>query len=70
MTTEQKTKRPSHEVFIVEGEGDKAYWTKVGALWRHDDGKGFSLQLSCMPLDGRAVIREAKAKTKTEEAGQ
>lgn len=28
MTTESK--RPSHEVFHIEGEGKKAFWTKIG----------------------------------------
>lgn len=42
MTTEHKN-RPSHGVYIVEGEGDNAYWTKVGAAWAHKDGDGFNI---------------------------
>jgi hypothetical protein len=61
MSTEQKSKKPSHHVFVVDGEGDNAFWTKVGAAWSHDDGKGFSVSLSCMPVNGRLVIREPKA---------
>ncbi|MDD1532695.1 MULTISPECIES: hypothetical protein [unclassified Bradyrhizobium] len=66
MKRNEKTQRP-HSVFVVEGEGDKAFWTKVGAAWAHDDGKGFNIQLSCLPLNGRLVIREPKADA---EAGQ
>ena len=51
---------------MVDGEGDNAFWTKVGAAWPHEDGKGFNISLTCLPIDGRLVIREAKA----EEAGR
>jgi hypothetical protein len=59
--------RPTHNVFVVEGEGDSAFWTKVGAAWAHEDGKGFNVTLSCMPLNGRLTLREPKA---DEEAGR
>jgi hypothetical protein len=49
-----------HAVYVVEGEGDNAFWTKIGAAWLHQDGKGFNVSLSCLPLNGRLVIREPK----------
>jgi hypothetical protein len=52
---------PSHHVFVVEGEGDKAFWTKIGAAWNHKDGEGLNVTLTALPLDGRIVIRTAKA---------
>ncbi|UOK73964.1 hypothetical protein [Ancylobacter polymorphus] len=63
-----RTTPPSHVVFVVEGEGDSAHWTRIGAAWPHDDGEGFNLKLACMPLDGRVVIR--KLKPKDMEAGR
>jgi hypothetical protein len=57
---------PSHGVFVVEGEGDRAYWTKIGAAWPHQDGDGFNVTLSAVPLSGRIVIRARKDK----EAGE
>jgi len=39
MKTNQKSQKP-YAVYVVEGEGEKAYWTKVGAAWAHEDGKG------------------------------
>lgn len=30
MTQTQKSK-PDYAVYLVEGEGDKAHWTKIGA---------------------------------------
>jgi hypothetical protein len=58
MKREQRNKRPTHGVFVVEGEGDSGFWTKVGAAWAHEDGKGFNVNLVCLPLGGRLVVRE------------
>ncbi|AXK79654.1 hypothetical protein DW352_03450 [Pseudolabrys taiwanensis] len=55
-----------YAVYVVEGEGD-AFWTKIGAAWPHEDGEGFNIQLSAVPLNGRLVVRKPKAK---KEAGQ
>jgi hypothetical protein len=51
---------PSHGVFVVEGEGEKAFWTKVGCAWAHNDGNGFNVALSALPINGRLVIRVRK----------
>jgi hypothetical protein len=59
MKRKDQTIRP-HQVFVVDGEGDNAFWTKVGAAWKHEDGKGFNITLSAMPVNGRLVIREPK----------
>ncbi|PHP64703.1 hypothetical protein CSC94_23025 [Zhengella mangrovi] len=53
-------KQPTHSAYAVEGEGEKTNWTEIGALWPHDDGKGFSLMLRALPVNGRMVIRERK----------
>ncbi|WP_346658407.1 hypothetical protein [Bradyrhizobium sp. 134] len=45
---------------MVDGEGDNAFWTKIGAAWEHKDGKGFNILLTAMPLNGRLVIRQPK----------
>jgi hypothetical protein len=55
-----KPKKPSHEAFVVTGEGESAFWTKLGAVWPHDDGKGFNVELIALPVAGRLVIRERK----------
>lgn len=51
---------PSHGVFTVEGEGEKAFWTKIGCAWQHGDGNGFNVQVAAIPLTGRLVIRSRK----------
>ena len=66
MTSTTKTgQKPTHEVFAVKNgaEGQKAFWTKIGAAWPHKDGKGFSLKLASYPADGQTIqLRVTKAK--------
>ena len=62
MSKTTKPNRPTHALFMVEGEGDNANWTEIGALWPHADGNGFNLDLKAVPLGGRLVIRTRKAK--------
>ena len=53
-------KAPTHIAYQVrEGSKDKSYWTRIGAAWAHKDGKGFSIQLECVPLDGKISLRLA-----------
>jgi hypothetical protein len=40
-TTEPKT--PAFQAWHVTNKGDDSFWTKVGAVWPHRDGKGLSL---------------------------
>ena len=63
-----QSKRPTHAVYMVEDEGAKPFWTKIGAAWPHEDGEGYNVQLSAVPIGGRLVIR--KAKPKTEQQGE
>ncbi|MGJ4925963.1 hypothetical protein ACQR1I_11640 [Bradyrhizobium sp. HKCCYLS2038] len=34
MKRNQKNQTP-HGVYVVEGEGDNAFWTRIGAAWLH-----------------------------------
>jgi len=59
-TTETKPagKSPTHIAYHVrEREGQKGFWTRIGAAWAHTDGKGFNIQLEVAPLDGRISLR-------------
>lgn len=58
---DKSTNRPTHGVYTVEGEGKKAFWTRIGAAWQHEDGEGFTINLGCVPLNGRLVVRKPKA---------
>ena len=57
--------QPTHYAYYakdVEGS-DKAKWTKIGAAWPHQDGKGFSVELEVMPVaGGRIHLREVTEK--------
>jgi len=70
MSTTEKTestasKAPSHIVYQVrDREGPKGFFTRIGAAWPHKDGKGFSIQIDAVPLDGRITLRVA---TETKE---
>jgi hypothetical protein len=68
MTT--PTNRPTHGVYIVEGEGKKAYWTKIGAAWEHEDGEGFNISLTCLPISGRLVVRKPSRDDAGKEQGR
>lgn len=68
MKPETATKKPAYEVFVVEGDGESSYWTKIGAAWPARDGKGFSVRMSALPLDGRVILREPRASDEPSKA--
>ena len=49
-----------HVKDAVDSENGKqrGVWTRVGAAWPNKDGKGFSVVLDVVPLDGRLILRE------------
>lgn len=63
-------KGPSHGVYIVQGEGAKAHWLKIGAAWYHGDGKGANIILEALPLSNKIVVREFSAKEAATEGAQ
>lgn len=63
---QSQTRKPSHDVLHVKGEGKKSYWTKIGAAWLHEDQQGLNLALDFIPVnsDGRLVVRVRKDEPK------
>ena len=59
-TPSKSSKPPWHAIFVVEGDGDTAFWTRIGAAWAHQDGQGFNLSLAAVPHSGRLVLRRNK----------
>lgn len=57
MTTKRK---PELVAYTVTGEGEKAYWTRIGSAWAHKEGEGFSLELAALPVNGRIVLMPPK----------
>jgi hypothetical protein len=56
--TSTEPKAPTFQAWHVINKGDNSFWTKVGAAWPHRDGKGLSLQLSVIPMNGQIVLRQ------------
>jgi hypothetical protein len=59
-STEPKT--PAFQAWHVTNKGDDSFWTKIGAAWPHGDGKGLSLILSVIPMNGQIVLRQSLPK--------
>lgn len=51
---------PPNIVYAVEGDDDKAFWTRVGVAWPLQKRPGFSASLNALPLSGRLVILERR----------
>ncbi len=59
-------KKPSHNAYHVRETGiGKSFWNRVGVAWTNKNG-GFTLQLECVPLDGRIVCQPADKPAPTE----
>ncbi len=56
--TNQHTNAPDFLAWHVIDKGEKSFWNKVGAAWKHKDDKGFTLQLEVVPINGRIVMRQ------------
>jgi hypothetical protein len=69
MKNNQTPNRPSHAVYVVEGEGRSAFWTKIGSAWSHEDGEGLNIQMTAIPLTGRLVVRKPRKDTSEGERG-
>jgi hypothetical protein len=59
--TGASNRKPSLIAYQVrEGKDDQSYWDRIGVVWSNKDG-GFTVQLHCVPLDGRIVLTKPKA---------
>ena len=63
----ETNRKPTHRLYVVTGEGEKANWNEIGAAWPNRDGEGFSLSLTAIPLNGRIVMRTISEKQADQE---
>lgn len=63
----KESNRPTHAIWQVSGDGEKARWNRIGSAWMHKDAKGANLIFDSIPLSGRVVVREI---TEQDEAGE
>ena len=65
MLKNQQTTTRRFDVYVVEDytkEGEeRANWIRVGIAFENKDGKGFNLQLSTLPINGKLVMRVHEA---------
>jgi len=59
-----ETSQPNLYAYAVEDapRGKKAYWTRIGRLFAHKDGKGYDVVLNALPINGRIVVRQEEAR--------
>lgn len=55
---------------VAERGEDKAFWTRIGAAWDHDDGKGLTLQLDLVPVDGGRIVLRVPSEPAEQDAGK
>jgi hypothetical protein len=62
-----ESNKPSHDAFAVSGEGKKATWTRIGAAWPNEDGKGYNLVIAPgLAVSGKIVLREPRPQSDQE----
>ena len=56
---EKEPHQPTHTAFtVIKREGKEDYWLDIGVAFPHKDGRGFTVMLQAIPLDGKIVCRE------------
>lgn len=71
MASKNEKRSPSFTAYQVKTDRDeKSHFTKVGAAFAHKDGKGHTVTLDAMPVDGRIVLRSAKERLKDHREGK
>ncbi len=56
-TTAAPSNAPPYIAYQVRKGKDKGFFTRIGAAWPNKDGKGFNIELECVPLDGKITLR-------------
>jgi hypothetical protein len=75
-TTKTETREPvpptliAYHVTDAKKEGEKGFWTKIGAAWDHKDGGGLTLQLDLVPVGGGRIILRAPRAEETAETAE
>ncbi|ACK50907.1 conserved hypothetical protein [Methylocella silvestris BL2] len=65
----RETKAPAFIAWhVAEKTDSKSFWTRIGAAWDHEDGKGLTLQLDLVPVSGGRIVLRTPSEA-TEERG-
>ncbi len=60
---------PAFIAWHVDERGEKKFWTRIGAAWRHQKGEGLTLQLDLLPVTGGRIVLRAPSEA-TEASGE
>mgnify|MGYP003394482298 CR=1 FL=1 len=59
--SDTNNKKPAYFAYTITGEADEeSHWLKIGAAWRHGDGRGLNIVLDALPVNGRLTLRTPK----------
>jgi hypothetical protein len=59
--------KPTHIAYTVRNTESGDYWTRIGAVFAHGKGGGFTVQVAAFPLDGKIVCLPPKEKPAGQE---
>ena len=54
---QRETTLPAFIAWHIAERGEKNFWTRIGAVWGHEDGGGLTLQLDLYPATGGRIVR-------------
>lgn len=55
-TTQREALPPKLIAWHVSERDEKAFWTRIGAVWDHKDGERYTLQLDLVPASGGRIV--------------
>jgi hypothetical protein len=71
MDDSKPAKSPSHIAYQVRENGEgPAFFNRVGSAFAHQDGRGFSIFLDAVPVDGRITLRTPKERLQDMKDGK
>ena len=70
-TNEKPTTVPFVAYAVQDGRaGQKSYWTRIGRVFEHKDGKGFDVVLNALPVDARIILRREEPREQPGEPAE
>jgi len=71
MSEENRKAPPTHHAYQVStGKDGQGYFNRVGAAFAHRDGKGYTVCLESLPLNGRVTLRSAEDRLEAAKDGK
>jgi len=61
------THKPTHFAYTIRETEKGKFYTRIGAVFAHGKGGGFTVQVAAFPLDGKIVCFPPKEKPEGEE---